>query len=539
MNEFLLDCRNISELKVSDKTRILSLSDIHGDIHSLIIALRDCGEVISKQKFRNDQEDTDLEDLLNIDISEEDNGYVDILNYNWIGGDTHIVIIGDFLDMNRENDKPYEKGLGLNEYPQIEIKIFRFINAINKQAQQNGGRIIKMFGNHEMMNIIGKKDFIEKYSYPNTIQQTNYYRNNNRVECFMRGKEGYELMLEDGMYLLFKINNNLFVHGGPVDELNFYEYNRINYIVNYKDESHIENLITILANTNSPLWIRDYGEYTQINKRIDNNQEFCNNVQKILTTIKGNDFFHDDIKTIRIIIGHCIQSSSTILNKKNTTFNYINKKKSNNIKEVLEPKLEIVKNVDKRIIPYKLTLVDEYKNDYLMNNNNNNNDILTAEAARQHQREDAEAPPGADDRLTIHNNQNYDVKYRGHADLEKRIVFGITMECDNDFNSADNYIYKVDVGTSRGFDSLYIPEKNDIENLSNTELENKYFLSRTPQILEIINNKPKIIRSLVNNTKIHQPRKMYQKQLNTNNKIETFKEPTILQNFINIVKNFF
>jgi hypothetical protein len=536
MNEFLLDCRNISELKVSDETRILSLSDIHGDIHSLIIALRDCGEVITKPTFVNDQEDPDLENLLNIDISEEDNGYVDTLNYNWIGGNTHIVIIGDFLDMNRD-DKQHVNGFGKYEYPQIEIKIFRFINAINKQAKMKGGAIIKMFGNHEMNNIIGKKDFIEKYSYPNTIQQTNYYRNNNRFECFMRGKEGYTLMLEDGMYILFKINNNIFVHGGPVYNLNFYEYNKMNYIINNKNDANIENLITILATTNSPLWIRDYGEYSQINKRIYNNEEFCNNVKKILTTIKGNDFFYDDIKTIRIIIGHCVQSSSTLLNKKNTTFNHINKEKSNNIKEVLEPKLEVVKN-KKRIIPYKLTLIDEYKNDYLMSYNYNNG-ILTAEAARQHQREGAEAPPGADDSLTIHNNQMYDVKYRGNPDFEKRIVFGITMECDNDFNSADNYIYKVDIGSSRGFDSLYLPTKFDIENLSIAELENKYFLSRTPQILEIINNKPKIIRSLVNNTKIHQPRDFDQKQLKTKNKTKKFEEPTILEGFLEYFKKIF
>jgi hypothetical protein len=478
----------ISELKVSDETRILSFSDIHGDIHSLIIALRDCGEVISKQNFTNDREDPDLEYLLNIDISEEDYNYVDSLNYNWIGGNTHVVIIGDFLDMNRD-DSSYENGIGHYEYPQIEIKIFRFINAINKQALANCGRIIKMFGNHEMNNIIGKKDFIERYSYPNTIRQTNYYRNKNRFECFMRGNEGYELMLKDGMYILFKINNNLFVHGGPVDDLNFYEYDRMNYIINYKENAHIENLLTKLANTNSPLWIRDFGEYSQINTRIDNNEEFCNNVKKILTTIKGNNFFHDDIKNIRIIIGHCVQSSSTLFNTNNTTFNYINKTKSNNIKEVLESKYEKVINDNKRIIPTKYA--------------------------------------------------DHDYKYRGPADLEKRIVFGITMECDNDFDPADNYIYKVDVGSSRGFDSLYLPKVNDIEKLSTTELENKYFLSRTPQILEIINNKPKIIRSLVNNTKIHQPRTLYKKELKTKNKTKKLKEPTIIEFFLQCLKKLF
>ena len=51
MNKNIGKYPNISELIVSDNTRILSLSDIHGDIHSLIIAFRDCGEVISKENF--------------------------------------------------------------------------------------------------------------------------------------------------------------------------------------------------------------------------------------------------------------------------------------------------------------------------------------------------------------------------------------------------------------------------------------------------------------------------------------------------------
>ena len=507
----MLKYPNISELIITNETRILSFSDIHGDIHSLIIALRDCGEVIIKESFSNDTEDTDLENLLNIDISIEDNGYIDTLNYKWIGGNTHIVIIGDFLDINRD-DSLNKNSLGQNEYPQIEIKIFRFINSINKQAKENGGRIIKMFGNHEINNIIGNEDFIEKYSFPKTMQLQNYYRNNNRVECFMHGKEGYNLMLEDGMYILFKINNNLFVHGGPTDNLNFYDYNRMNYIINFKDDTNIDKIITFLANAESPLWIRDFGEYSLLNKRINNNEEFCNQVKTILTMIKGNNYFYDDIKTIRIIIGHCVQSTSTISNKNNITFSYINKKKSNNIKEVLEPKLEEIINNNKRFIPTKLTLIDEYKNDYLkLNDNNNDNDKL------------------------------YDVKYRGTVDLEKRIVFGITMECDNDLNSADNYIYKVDVGSSRSFDYHYLPRKNDIANLnlSLEELENKYFLSRTPQILEIINNKPKIIRSLVNNTKIHQPRKFYREHFQLKRKIKKLKKLTIFDFIFHCFKKIF
>lgn len=506
MNDKIGDYPNISELILNNSTRILSLSDIHGDIHSLIIALRDCGDVIKKDNFIHDKEDNELETLLNIDISEKDNNYIDSLNYYWIGNDTHVVIIGDFLDINRNSN------LILNtiEYPQIEIKIFRFINAINKLAKNNGGRIIKMFGNHEIYNMLGHKQFIKKYSFPNTFKLHNYYRGCNRVKCFKYGNEGYKLMLENGMYILFKINNNLFVHGGPTNNFDFNDYNRINNIINNNnnyDYNDIKKEINKFCNLNSnlsPLWTRIFGNFTLINKRIYDNDEFCNNVKKLLIKIKGNEFFKDDIKKLRIIVGHCVQSLSTIFDNKNITFNYINPQETTNIKEVLEPKLEKIINDDKRSVPNKLTLIDEYKSDYLKNKFNIDH-LLDS------------------NKLTINNNNDYDIKYRGFANLKKKIVFGITMECDNDLNSADNYIYKVDVGGSRGFDSSLLPSKKDIKNLSYEELENKYYLSRTPQILEIQNNKPKILRSLLSNTKIHQPRKNVNDSYTDNQQKQTQK----------------
>jgi hypothetical protein len=109
MQKYIGKYPNVSELIISDKTKIISLSDIHGDIHSLIIALRDCANVINKKNFKNDREDIELENLLEIDISEKDNGYDDTLNYIWNGNDTHVVIVGDFLDCNRDKNNKLKK----------------------------------------------------------------------------------------------------------------------------------------------------------------------------------------------------------------------------------------------------------------------------------------------------------------------------------------------------------------------------------------------------------------------------------------------
>jgi hypothetical protein len=41
----------------------------------------------------------------------------------------------------------------MNEYDQVEIKLLRFINAINEQAMRNNGRIFKILGNHDVWNL--------------------------------------------------------------------------------------------------------------------------------------------------------------------------------------------------------------------------------------------------------------------------------------------------------------------------------------------------------------------------------------------------
>ena len=519
------DIDNISELSISNDTKIITLSDIHGDIQSLIIALRDCGNVIKKKSdfhFDNLTTDKNLEELLLIDISFNEDNYIDDLNYEWCGDNTHIVIVGDFLDAKRESNDIIvkktitiaingekktveEKDYGVNEYPQIEIKLFKFINSLNKQAIKNGGRIIKTFGNHEICNVIAKQSIILAHNYDETMNALNYYKKQNRYDSFKVSGEGYKLLIEDGIYVLFKINNNLFIHGELIDthsekELNkmtFEEYNYINYMINfnsnllYKTKISIQK--TIIFDTliyiykllnhkmSGPLWNRTFADDSKINERFKDNNSFCTNVKSIFNILKGQDLFDEDINDLRIIVGHCPQMYSTLFKEQNITFSHIIEQ--NNIKEILGPHLEIVK--DKLLIPKTLTLTDEYYKKYneLSGNKEKTTDIKPFI-------------------LENNNDTKYDIKYRGVANLDKKIVFGISMECDKDKDSSDSHIYKVDVGSSRAFD-----EKKHLEDLKKSDKKKiEYLLSRTPQILQILNNKTNIIRSSLQNTLIHQPR---------------------------------
>ena len=130
----------------------------------------------SQNKFNFNQNiyDENMEELLKLDLNKHEAIYVNNLNYEWCGGNTHVVICGDMIDpfrseqMNNNCLKPGGfAGLACSYYPQIELKILMFINSINTEASRFGGKIVKLLGNHELSNIINNPDigYNKNFSY--------------------------------------------------------------------------------------------------------------------------------------------------------------------------------------------------------------------------------------------------------------------------------------------------------------------------------------------------------------------------------------
>jgi hypothetical protein len=293
--------------------KIYALSDIHGDLHSFIICLRDCAKVIKKNKeFKNI--DTDLEINLNIDISDSDQNYDESLGYTWCGDNSYIVICGDMIDPSRNNACKNDNNTICGYYPQIEIKLLRFINNINRQAMTQCGRMIKLLGNHELSSILG-------YQLDNVFESDlnidNYYRCIKRNDIFMVGNEGFNLLLQDKCYILIKINNTIFVHGQlPKD--NICEINEINNFIN--NSEHIleewRRKLLIYNQGNGLLWDREWSHYKLINKR--NNNEICDIIKKDLKNFMNSN----DIDKLRVVLGHCPQNSSSVHDFINTTMTF-------------------------------------------------------------------------------------------------------------------------------------------------------------------------------------------------------------------------
>ena len=457
--------------------RIIALSDIHSDIHALIIELRDCAKVIKKKNMEisKDNLDKDTEYLLNLDLNENEELYKDDLNYEWCGGKhTHIVICGDILDGYRppqnnnviitpkkECNMDIKNGCNENEYYQIEIKLLRFINALNKQAILQSksidgyNRIHKILGNHDVMNLrVDDIPTLQTYIFPATLNLKNYYNNFNRIDYFKHDNQGSTLYTEDGCGIFLKINNNLFVHGQLDHNKSYNEYLRYNNLINEKIYN-IKNMYFSNSNTDSILWGRQYDRdsvsSTIINedekywKHVAKCQSVKNNLKKFITQISDNKY---ELNDMRVIVGHCPQHYYTVYKEEqNSSFTNI---QIDGVREILTGNIRT-----------------------------------------------------------------------GISDGDG-LIFGIGMECDkksldqnpeaNEINDS-RFIYKVDSGVSRGFDRFYTVDNTSLD--PDPVNEKSSILARTPQILEFNkNNGISIIRSTIRNTRIHQPRQHYEKMIN-------------------------
>jgi hypothetical protein len=472
--------------------KIYSFSDIHADMDSLLICLRDCAKVIVKKEgfdYRVGEFDNNADELCNINICDSDGTYVDDLNYEWNPESKNVcvVIIGDILDGVRTES--YLADMKPSNYkPQIEIKIFRFLNSLMEKAQEYNSRLIKLLGNHEINNISPfYGDFVNKYIFNENKGFSNYYRGCTRFNVFNKGKIGFDLIMKNGNGIIVKVNNNIFVHGQLAMKYNMVHYKAINKFLNNTNKSIInpltrgffdfEALINELNDSkSSPLWLRNFGSEIETELRITNpraSRTFCSDLKRLFTTLFPPDT-GVDINKLRLVIGHCPQYFSSI-------FSYVNKTFTN------------------------LELSEDRTVEYI-------------------------SPPSSVGIPSVSNN----------------LLFGISMECNKDEpeNPHDHHIYKVDVGSSRGFDqsaesyiinnnncdmeiySKYMEVKGekkikmseDCVAVGNAKVYNEKLLlgSRVPQVLEFSGDQlknPRIIRSTIKNTRINQPREVYEKNI--------------------------
>lgn len=251
--------------------RIVAVGDVHGDYDSFVAVLREA-ELINRRR-------------------------------NWIGGSAHLVQVGDLPDRGPDTDQ-----------------IIELMQKLESQAEEDGGKVHALIGNHEAMNILGDLRYVhpgeyaafrdrnsralrDRY-YEQTVQQMQIndpefvadsaYRAafNERFPLgYVEHRIAWAPNGEIGAWVaqhntVVKINRSLFLHGGIGPELLGTELDAINAQVRVELGGNLGEEPGLAEVDHGPLWHRGLAQ----------NPEYLEqaHVEAVL------DFYDVD----RIVIGH-------------------------------------------------------------------------------------------------------------------------------------------------------------------------------------------------------------------------------------------
>lgn len=191
-NEYKTICKDNSLFKyvppiVGKRKRIIAIGDLHGD-WNLTLNILKIAKVIDDDK-------------------------------NWIGGDTVVVQVGDQVDRCRPwaiNKKCDMEDTTKNDEASDE-KIMMFMSKLNKKATVDGGMVISLLGNHELLNAQGNMNYVSReglLEYGNTVDAGK----KNRMKLFSPGNRIGNFMGCNRLSFVI-IGSFIFVHGGITNEI--------------------------------------------------------------------------------------------------------------------------------------------------------------------------------------------------------------------------------------------------------------------------------------------------------------------------------
>jgi len=180
------------------------------------------------------------------------NGVID-QDLNWIYGDGHLVLVGDFFDR------------GYNVTPVLWL-----IYQLEQQAYKAGGMVHFIIGNHEEMNMRGDQRYVKdrylKTAKALKISYQNLYSKYTELGRWLRSKN-----------VIAKIGRTIFVHGGlspdmALSRIRLEEMNRIAKQYYGMDKFRLEQKgggATAVFSQKGPMWYRGYFRDKLAQKEVD------------------------------------------------------------------------------------------------------------------------------------------------------------------------------------------------------------------------------------------------------------------------------
>ncbi len=121
--------------------------------------------------------------------------------YNWTYGEGHLVLIGDFMDRG-------------DNVTQVLWLIYK----LEQAAKEKGGMVHFILGNHEILNLQGQTNYVDKKYTKLAKRYVGKLDNNEAYLDFMSDNRELVKWLKS-KNAVEKIGNTLFVHGGISQEL--------------------------------------------------------------------------------------------------------------------------------------------------------------------------------------------------------------------------------------------------------------------------------------------------------------------------------
>lgn len=199
----------------------------------------------------------------------------------WIGGKLVVVQTGDQLD--RGDD---------------EKEIFDLLERVATEAKRDGGALIVLNGNHELMNAQGDFRYVtpgalndfsgsEQAALPAALQGRVPPQLAGRVAAFMPGGTVANQLAQRPVIAI--VGDTVFVHGGVLEKHVRYGIDRINtevraWLQGYGPPPQI------ISGEDSPVWSRVYSEPSP-------DAAACKELQRVLSTLGAK----------RMVVGHTVQ----------------------------------------------------------------------------------------------------------------------------------------------------------------------------------------------------------------------------------------